>query len=168
MGMTEQKSTVFQRFVETGWDEDDNGCWIWRGSKANKRGGYGQLSNGRGKVLKTHRISYEYFKGRIPRKSLIRHICDNPPCVNPDHLLLGNHKDNSNDAISRGRANHQVMSGEFCPASKLSWEQVLEIRKSEKSLSKLAKQYNISKTSIANIKKNKTWKDRGDVKTKQI
>lgn len=161
-------TTLIQRFLSIGWIIDDNECWIWNGSKAHKRGGYGQISNGRNNVLKAHRVSYEYFNGEIPNGLIVRHICDNPPCINPKHLLVGTTKDNARDAIERSRATHQVMSGEMCPASKLTWEQVLEIRSSKESYGKLSKKYNVSKTAIANIIKNKVWKDQGSVTTRRI
>ena len=159
--------TVIQRFLSTGWDVTEAGCWEWRGSKMLKRGGYGQL-NDRGKLLKTHRISYEYHKGPIPEGHLVRHTCDNPPCVNPEHLLTGVTKHNSEDSKTRGRAVHQVMYGENCPSSKLTWEEVCKIRESTEDGVSLGHRYGVSKTSISNIRRWKTWKTQGATITKSI
>jgi hypothetical protein len=60
------------------------------------------------------------------------------------------------------------MSGEFCPASKLTWMQVLEIRKSNRTGPELAKVYNVSKVTISNIRNNKIWRDEGYVRTERI
>lgn len=74
-------------------------CWNWVGSK---RRGYGRFMF-RDKIIGTHRISYIIHKGEIPKGMLICHKCDNPSCVNPDHLFLGTHKDNAHDCVIKGR-----------------------------------------------------------------
>lgn len=163
------KEDLFVRFVNIGWSErlvrvELGPCWEWSGSKA-KRGGYGQIS-GRGSVLKAHRLSYEYHHGvSVPSDLMVRHQCDNPPCVNPAHLLTGTALDNQQDSVSRGRANHQVMTGEKCPASKLIWEIVQEIRNSTGSSTPFVKKYGISKSAVSDIRRGLTWKDQGSVKT---
>jgi hypothetical protein len=82
-------------------DIDANGCWIWTGRRYTK--GYGQASF-RGRNIRAHRYAYEAWKGPIPAGMMVLHSCDNPPCVNPDHLRIGTARDNMMDAIQRGRA----------------------------------------------------------------
>jgi hypothetical protein len=85
------------------------GCWVWQGAV----GGllkHGQVWNGE-KVVYAHRVAWEIANGcPVPDGLIVRHKCDNPPCVNPDHLLVGTMQDNTNDMISRGRASWQKRS----------------------------------------------------------
>ncbi len=85
------------------------GCWLWRGNLY----GY-HLMSYRGRVEGVHRVAWMLWRGRIPgntagarakkRRTLnICHRCDTPPCVNPKHLFLGSHSDNTRDAIMKGR-----------------------------------------------------------------
>lgn len=75
-------------------------CWEWQGGKNNV--GYGMIRDEHG-MRTTHRVSYELHKGNIPKGMCVCHTCDNPKCVNPDHLWVGTKKDNSQDMIRKGR-----------------------------------------------------------------
>lgn len=76
-------------------------CWLWVGALF--KSGYGKFSRGDRKI-RAHRASYELYVGKIPRGMQVLHRCDNPPCVNPDHLFIGTHMDNMLDMESKGRA----------------------------------------------------------------
>ena len=83
------------------WSKVDitDDCWEWTACKTSF--GYGQLGID-GIMTNAHRISWEISNGPIPDGMVICHKCDNPGCVNPDHLFAGTHKDNIADCISRG------------------------------------------------------------------
>jgi hypothetical protein len=75
------------------------GCWEFTGRPSSN--GYGQLSHN-GKMRTLHRYAYEAFnEQRIPPGMLVRHTCDNRLCANPEHLILGTHRDNALDAVQR-------------------------------------------------------------------
>ena len=125
-------------------------CWEWTGSKADF--GYG-LMKVAGKRYRVHRLVYELHHGPIEDKTaVVRHICDNPPCCNIEHLLLGSKSDNSKDMVTRGRSDR--MRGQKNGKSKLSDKQVDEIRKryiAGESQGKLAKEYSVTQSHVSRI-----------------
>jgi hypothetical protein len=80
-------------------------CPYSRNIKDGNRLNYGQVRVG-DKMEKAHRVAWEKAYGAIPEGLCVLHKCDNPPCVNPEHLFLGTHKDNATDREAKGRGNH--------------------------------------------------------------
>lgn len=102
-----------ETLLRIGFDVTPTGCWEYRGAK--NHNGYGVV-NVRGKgTRRAHRVMYEYIAGPFPEdRPLARHRCDNPPCVNPAHIVPGTHEDNMADMVERGRS---VRSHTHCPAN---------------------------------------------------
>ena len=100
------------------------------------------------KTYHLHRLAYMNKFGNIPDNMNVCHRCDNPACINPDHLFLGTRKDNTQDMIKKGR----VYRGKGESRQKLTEEQIIDIYKSPLSSYKLSKIYNVSSTQIRRIK----------------
>jgi len=89
---------------------DPSGCWNWQGSMTSDF--YGRIRVG-DKVMATHRLAYTVAHGSIPRGKVVRHKCDNPRCCNPGHLVIGDHEDNAQDMVDRGR--HELRRRQLSP-----------------------------------------------------
>jgi hypothetical protein len=146
------RGAMKDRLIAWSIPEPNSGCWLWLA--ATHYSGYGKIKIGE-KQLKAHRISYEIHRGPIPRGIHVLHHCDNPPCVNPDHLFLGTQVENNNDRDNKGR--HVPLQGEKHGNSKFTAEQVLHIRQTQTSVAELAKMYGVNQSSIFKIRKRETW-----------
>lgn len=147
-----------KEFSERFWQkvEKTDTCWNWTGAKTN---GYGVIGTRRSTIEKAHRISYMMHKGDFQQNLCVCHTCDNPACVNPDHLFIGSHKDNAIDKIAKGRNRENPVRGEKQGLSKLRENSVKRIRivGNSLSLNRLAVLFGVSKKSISNVLQNKTW-----------
>jgi hypothetical protein len=139
-------------------EKDENDCWNWIGNKSDT--GYGRYYF-EDKVQKAHRVSYKLFVGDIPQGKLICHKCNNRLCINPQHLYVGNHKDNYSDAIKAGTV--YMKNGEDNPFAKLKKEQVIKIKELyipyKVSAQKLANIFRTSRKNILHIVNNETWRE---------
>ena len=95
-----------------------------------------------------HRLSYKTFVGPLSDTDVVRHKCDNPQCVNPNHLETGTHLDNMLDRFKRDR-----LGGK----SRLNNSSVLEIVKSTSSNAELAQHYGVTTAAIRNVRSGRTW-----------
>jgi hypothetical protein len=111
-----EKEEVFWSRVNK---ETETECWLWIAAKS--RSGYGNFYN-----QGAHRYAYQFAYGDIPKGMVVMHSCDIKLCVNPKHLSIGTHKDNSQDMVRKGRCNSPV--GERQGNSRLTEEQVRYIR----------------------------------------
>lgn len=133
-----------------------NGCWEWTGYLNNW--GYGAFWFK--KLTNAHRYSWILHKGQIPPDLFVCHRCDNPKCVNPDHLFLGTCADNNKDREIKNRSNHP--KGENHGRAKLDWDKVSQIRELYKqgnlSHCDLSTMFGISASVIGYVLNNKIWK----------
>lgn len=131
----------------------DQGCWEWQGGLSH---GYGRIGHNN-KTYSTHRVSYEYYKGKIEGDLFVCHKCDNPLCCNPDHLFLGDYQINSADCVSKNRHSY----GEKSPNSKLTAAQVNEIRELVAKGVKqkdIAPKFGISSSNVSKLMTKASWK----------
>jgi hypothetical protein len=146
-------NTVEERFKKRFIVDQETKCWNWIAAKS--AAGYGQIGfNNR--VIYAHRFSYELRYGSINQGLCVCHKCDNPACVNPDHLFLGTHQENSSDASKKGRFNPK--KGEDNPRSKLTKQIILLIRADHRSHRAIGKDYGISNRNVSSIKRRETWR----------
>lgn len=118
--------------------EPNTGCWLWSGYVNGD--GYGKF-NVRGRIESAHRVSYREHRGEIPPGYLALHKCDQPCCVNPDHLRIGTDAENADDKARRRRV-----------PTKLTDQQVLAIRKETGPYRGIASKFDISPAWVCRIK----------------
>jgi len=161
--MTRHK-TLNQRLIDGAIKNEKTDCWEWKGRK--DKGGYGSISINN-YPHRVHRVSYETFVHKIIPKTLhVLHACDNPCCINPDHLFLGTNYDNMKDRNTKDRQAKGVMM----PHAKLTDEKVKDIKKQFKEFvpfdkigfsnqcGLIADKYNVSGKLIRNIYHGTAWK----------
>lgn len=105
------------------------------------------------RTIRAPRYVYAITKGDIPDGYVIRHTCDNPSCINPDHLIVGTHADNVADCVSRNRN----AVGEAHGRAKLTKIDVISIYFSKYTKTSLAKKYNVDRKIISHIWNKKLW-----------
>ena len=144
---------TIHRFDEKWLEDPRTGCWEWQAFLDSD--GYGTLRVGY-KMMKAHRVSYALTFGPFDSALLVCHDCDNPSCVNPDHLFLGTNADNSADMTSKGRQ----AKGEANGRSKLTEADIPAImaqRATGATMRAIARDFGVSHFVISNITRGKSW-----------
>lgn len=131
-----------------------NGCIEWQ---AAKKDGYGVFNRDGKHTILAHRMSWILEYGDLPKGSVLRHTCDNRPCVNVQHLMIGTHADNVADKISKGRGNDGMKHGH----AKLTDAQVIKIRSLYQlrvsNQYELAVEFGVSQSVISEIINRNAW-----------
>lgn len=189
MSMRENEERFWDRLVakflsKLDADRSNDSCWEWRGSKQYGRG-YGRLAYGHKRhgtfyFESAHRFSYRYFKGDIGKDLCVCHKCDNPGCVNPDHLFLGTQTENQADKMAKGRTScgesHSLATKAKTPrgsrnkASILRESdipEILKLRKQGERFRQIGQRFGVSKTAIQYIFEGRSWAHITGIKSKR-
>jgi hypothetical protein len=149
-GKNSQSKAGTKEYIFENSEIDINGCWLWKRSRNNKR--YGTLRF-KGKKILAHRLSYLTFVGEIPNNLHVLHNCDNPTCVNPKHLFLGNQNEKMGKLLQKEVDEIRTLwSAELAERAKGKDVQLTQ--------KELAKRFKVSRTAISNIVNNKVWRNR--------
>ena len=145
------KIKTYEEWIQRFWRKvnkaGEDECWEWMAHK-DKRG-YGRYAFQRS-IRAAHRVAYELCKGTIPSGKIVMHSCDNPPCVNPKHLKVGTHSDNSRDMLRKHRSNRQKISNQDAEVIRHTHARFIRL---------LARKYRLTTTSIHYIIRRQAWKN---------
>jgi len=165
---------TIKRFWSHVQKSNPDNCWLW--SAYRDKIGYGRFAIkqecGKYKSILAHRISFTLTSGTLPENLCVLHKCDNPPCVNPNHLFLGTLQDNIDDMVAKGRQSKGLSSGSYTKpesrtygerngCSKLTNEQITEMReryiKGNVTQKLLGTEYGVDQSLISYIVNWKRW-----------
>ena len=137
-----------QRFYRQIEIDATTDCWNWIGPVYNS--GYGKFSFATTDIS-AHRFSYELHVGDLERGKVVRHTCDNKLCVNPEHLVMGTHRENTQDMFERRRA----------PNAQLDPDKVRIIRsmrrESQDTLQAIADKFGVTLRTIEAVMSGQNW-----------
>ena len=154
-GKNQYSTSLEERFWSKVDKKGEDECWNWLGHIRDD--GYGWAAY-KGHIL-AHRLSWIINKGEIPEDKDVLHRCNNPTCVNPNHLYLGTQIENIKQRNDEGRTNRPI--GERNPHAKLNWTDVDKIREKyatgKYTQQSLANEFGVSVGEISHIVKKRTW-----------
>ncbi len=154
--------------LERSTPEPNTGCWLWAGAVSHN--GYG-VAWAAGKKVRANRFAWMVAHGPIAETLVICHRCDQPSCVNPDHLFIGSQGDNVEDMCRKGRSARGDKHGSIThpealrraedhPGSKLTWSDVAAIREARRfgqSIREVGRMFGISYSQVSAIATGKCW-----------
>ena len=164
--LTQKDIERFQAHVPEGLSNDV--CWPWMGARIIQGLPYGRF-HAQGKTRVAHRVAYSIKYDEPLDETLILHTCDNPPCVNWNHLFKGTHKDNTQDMLSKGRwrgglpLGHPAIVGTRNVKAKLTEDDVRKIRelwplgKTKQDRINLSKQFGVSLVTVYRVVSRDNW-----------
>ena len=141
--MTNTRNSFLNKFIKK-----EHGCWEWQKGFNSK--GYGMFYY-KNKDILAHRFAYEFFIGKIENMLFVCHKCDNPKCVNPNHLFLGTQKDNVKDMIIKGRK--FVMPRDENTETKIFTDDIKLIKEmyGVEKVKTIAEKFNVSRQTIYRV-----------------
>lgn len=131
-----------QRFDMKHEKREGSDCHWWTANTINS--GYGRFDR-----MLAHRFSYERHNGKIPKGMCVLHECDNPLCVNPDHLFLGTQQDNIDDMVIKQRVNSKLIESDVV--------EIREMLKDGNGENLIAEKYGVTRSTINKVKLGRTW-----------
>lgn len=141
--------------------DEETGCWNWNAADSGAVWGesYGIVGGDCWPERKAHRLFYRLYKGHIPKGFVVAHTCDNPRCVNPDHLDTKTQFENMREATERSRWGDRRGSKNACAklnedSAKMAKQMLMD----GKTVASVARRLGVSETAIRFIKQGKTWK----------
>lgn len=155
--MAKKRLPESERFASKFTPEPNTGCWLWLGGL--DQDGYGKFTTWRGSKwanIGAHRFSIGFHGAPVPPGMLVCHHCDNPACVNPDHLYIGTPKDNASDIDRRGRR----PLGERAPNAKLTRATVSSARAllaSGMSVSAASRALSVNVRTLSDVARGVSW-----------
>lgn len=154
--VTNSLQTSFEYYVAP---DPVSGCWLWTGPTFKKRGGYGCFTCRPHGVVqgRAHRVAWAIYRHPISPKEHVLHKCDNPLCVNPDHLFLGDQNTNMQDKVAKGRQTR----GETHGVRKLTENEAISIRNDQRLYTEIAEDFGISVPTVSDIKRARSWQHLG-------
>jgi hypothetical protein len=151
--------SITERFDQSYAQRGDEECWEW--TESTYHNGYGRFSDN-GRWYLAHRVSYGLNVAPIPRGMVVMHRCNNKKCVNPFHLDVGTHSENTRDALRDGLRTEYDRRGSSNPKAKLDDEAVKYIRRviasGEAGRLELARLFGVDPNTISTIVKRQSWK----------
>jgi hypothetical protein len=149
---------IADRLAEQSMPEPNSGCLLWLGHACKR--GYGRIHvAGIGPKL-AHRISYELAHGPVPDGLMLLHKCDNPSCINPQHLRVGTQAENVADMMAKGRENRDPRPyhrGASNPNAYLTEETIRKVLLSDLAQAPAAEFFGISRAWVQRIRAREVW-----------
>lgn len=138
----------------------DGDCLLWTGHRDHT--GYGRCGAAFARHIHfAHRMSWHLAHGSFSRTLRVLHKCDRPACVNPDHLFLGTQADNVADMVNKGRQRTSPLYGEDNHLSKLTAEQIRQIRRMKAeavcSQAEIARRFGVSPMTVSRAVRGESW-----------
>lgn len=146
---------VAERFERFWIPEPNSGCHLWLGGINKRTSTYWQAFFD-GKLAS--RAAWSMANGPIPTGMCVLHRCDNPMCVNPDHLFLGTLKDNSGDMMRKGRGRYVPHLGESHGRASVTEDQVKAILSATGRTADIARQLGISYWIVWGVRRGRAWR----------